>query len=266
MSRLLKQTIIGLVFLLILVLFGYGTYELVRERPSCADGIQNGKEEGVDCGVLACGISCKPEILPLNIKEEHIFQIGLNDFDYAAAVKNPNSAYGTSNVAYDLVGRNQENNEVWRVSGSFYILPGQMRHIVVPQLVIDEGISVQMDIRSAEWQAATLPIPQFTVRRQSISAENGTSVEAIVFNESDYDFDRVDVSVILYDAQGNPIGAARSDIRTFLSRTERSFKVTWPANITIDAQRADIQVTTNIFENSNFIKANGTQDKFQEYY
>ena len=75
-SRLQKQLMVGLVFLLILGGIGYGIYAGLVTRASCADGIQNGKEEGVDCGSLACGKTCEPAIMPMVVISSQVFNVG----------------------------------------------------------------------------------------------------------------------------------------------------------------------------------------------
>jgi len=91
-GRAMKQLIIGLVFVLILGGIGYGIYSGLAPEVSCTDGIQNGKEEGVDCGSLACGKACEPAIMPINIISSQFFKVGQGDYDFVAQLSNPNTS------------------------------------------------------------------------------------------------------------------------------------------------------------------------------
>ena len=102
-------------------------------------------------------------------------------------------------------------------------------------------------------------------RGDFLNSISGGSFEGVVFNDSNYDFDSVDVSIVLFDSSNTIVGVNRTEIRTLLAKTERSYKVTWPSQIT-NVARTSVQVSTNLFENSNFIKSYGTQERFQEFY
>ena len=142
-GRVLKQLIIGLVFALILSGIGYGIYSGLVTKVSCTDGIKNGKEEGIDCGILACGKQCEPEIKPINIISSRFFQIGAGDYDFVAQLSNPNVSYGASRLEYNLGSS----------SGSSYILPGQTKWVVLTALKIPDGVEgVQLVIKNAQWE------------------------------------------------------------------------------------------------------------------
>ena len=77
-KRVPKQIVIGIIFLLLIsgVTFGFIDYFFLVE-PTCFDGVKNGQEEGVDCGLLACGVACEPAILSLNIISQKLSPIYL---------------------------------------------------------------------------------------------------------------------------------------------------------------------------------------------
>ena len=259
-GRFQKQLIVGLVFVLILGGIGYGIYSRLAPKFSCTDGVRNGKEEGVDCGVLACGKACEPAIMPINIISSKFFKTDLGDYDFVAQLSNPNSSYGASQLEYGLGS----------VSGSSYILPGQTKWLVLTALNMPNGIdSVQLIIKNAQWEKLNTPnnTVNFTLRSKSYrSAPKGTQLDAVLFNDSSFDFDKIDVAVILLDDAGNIVGVNRTDIRTFISKSERGFNVAWPFALSGNATRQDIEASTNLFENSNFIKNYGSPEKFQKFY
>lgn len=270
-KRVEKQIVIGLIFILVIGGIGYGfiDYFFIIE-PTCFDGIRNGKEEGVDCSFLVCGVACEPEILPLNIISQRLIEIKENDYDFVARINNPNSFFGASLVRYKLNIR-ENDGTILDNSGTFYILPGQTRFLIVPGIRTANGAAaVSIDITEIEWEKVeAFGNINFSVQRKSYSVidQNGvfSELEAVILNDSDFDFDKVEVEVILFDENNEIIAVNRTDIRTFLSRTERHFKASWPVELP-ETIRQDIELLTNVFENSNFIKRYGTQERFKKYY
>lgn len=259
-GRIPKQITIGLIFILILSGIGYGIYYGLTPKVSCTDGIKNGKEEGLDCGILACSKACEPAIMPINIISSQFLQTSQGDYDFVAQISNPNASYGASRVEY-VLGSN---------FGSFYILPGQTKWLVFIALKIPEGTnSLKLVINNAQWEKLNMPndAVRFVLRRKDYhSVLNGTELDAVLYNNSNYDFDKIDVAVILLDDAGSIVGVGKTDIRTFLSKSERGFNVTWPFALPGNVVRQDVEAQTNLFENSNFIKSYGSQEKFQKFY
>lgn len=275
-GRFAKQVIIAFIILAVVGGVGFGIYYLSSARPTCNDGIQNGKEEGVDCGLVACGAACI-DILPLQVTVSKLLPAGENDYDFIFRVNNPNSDYGTPLAGYELSLVGIGDTEVSKTTGSFYILPGQTKYVVVSFKTAEEISGVNVKVSSADWQRLTLGgETQFTLKRQQyrdlVDAPDGEQTiygefDGILFNNSDFDFDTVDVAVVLFDDSDNIIGVNRTLINRFLSQTDRYFRVRWPFEIDGSVFRADVEATTNLFENSNFIKTHGgSQEKFQRYY
>jgi len=276
-KRTQKQILIGLIFVLLIGGIGYGfvDYFFIVE-PTCFDGIRNGVEEGVDCGLLACGVACEPAIAPLNIMSQKLIEVRPGDYDFVARINNPNSLFGASRVGYQL------NLGALQKTGSFFILPGQTRFLVINGIKTDSVVSnASMTITDVSWEKVeSFENINFSVQRKSYTVLNQNGVfsefEAVVLNKSDFDFDKVEVEVILFSTKGGRafgggdtfddiVAVNRTDIRTFLSRTERHFKVSWPFELP-EITGQDVEVLTNVFENSNFIKKYGTQERFQKYY
>ncbi|OGN10124.1 MAG: hypothetical protein A3C64_00435 [Candidatus Yanofskybacteria bacterium RIFCSPHIGHO2_02_FULL_41_12] len=269
--RLQKQLIVGLVFVLIFLLLGYGVFVWVRVEPTCFDNIKNGKEDGLDCGLLACGKTCEPAILPLEIKSSQYLQTGIGDYDFVAKVYNANTIYGASSFDYSLSFTDANGVELMKSNGSSYILPGQTKFLTAVSLKINgEAANVSMTINSVQWSKIQPfdSVVNFMIRRQTFSPNvNGNSrFDATLYNSSNFDFDKVDVSVVLLDEAENITGVGKTDIRTFLSGTERGFQIQWPYSADSTVANVAIEASTNVFENSNFIKNYGTQEKFQKFY
>lgn len=261
-KRQQKQLIIGLIFVLILGGIGYGFVDkLFLIEATCFDQVQNGKEEGIDCGALACGFACQEPVRPLEVLMGKLIEVRPGDYDFVAQMSNPNSRYGASRIEYSISGFNH--------SGSSYILPGQTKYLVITSLKSGQPISnVQLSISSVNWEKLDMPTNEVNfemIREEVVKSGQGSSLDGVLFNSSNYDFDIVEVSVILFDGSGSIIGVNRTEIKTFLSKTERGFHVQWPSEQK-GIFRTHFETSTNLFKNSNFIKSYGSQEKFQKFY
>ena len=261
-TRTQKQLIIGTIFVLILSGIGYGIFDrFFLIESTCFDNVQNGKEEGVDCGTLACGVVCQEPVRPLEILLEKVIEVGVGDYDFIAQIFNPNTQYGASRIDYRISEFNR--------SGSSYILPGQTKYLIIPALKSGQlTVNAKLLINSVNWEKLDMPANEvnFEIRREGmINTKQGSSLEGVLFNNSNYDFDSVDVSVILFNELDSVIGVNRTEIKTFLSKTERGFLVQWPLEQK-GVSRTHFEISTNLFENSNYIKSYGSQEKFQKFY
>jgi len=267
LSRTQKQLIIGGVYILFAVLIIGGNYWF-KNRPVCNDGIKNGKEEGVDCGTVACGRACVDPIQAIVVQNIQWIKTPVNDFDVAVLAYNPNVDYGADSVEYDLVILDSANQEITRQTLSFYMLPGQTKYIVLTSIKnIPDGSSAGVQIKSISWQkVSSQEVINFIISREMTTFEsNQTAYQAVITNNSNFDFDSIDVNVVVTDSSGTIIATNKTNFQTFLSNTERGIKVTWPF-VLQTGFRIQVEVSTNVFNNANFLKRNGTQEKFQQYY
>lgn len=259
-GRVQKQLIIGLIFVLILGGMGYGIYVGLTPKVFCTDGIKNGKEEGVDCGTLACSKACEPAIMPINIITTQFFKVGEGDYDFVAQLSNPNVSYGALRIEYSLGSS----------SGYSYILPDQTKWLVLTALKILGGTdNVQFVIKNAQWQKLDMldnTVNLILRRKDFHPVHKGMELNGVLYNDSNYDFDKIDVAVVLFDDSSNIVGVNKTDIRTFVSKSERGFTVAWPFALSGNVLRQDVEASTNLFENSNFIKSYGTEERFQKFY
>ena len=210
---------------------------------------------------------------PVLILETNLFTVGENDYDFLAKVQNPNPTYGSSKVTYELTLLDADNQEIARKVNNFYILPGQTKYVIDTPLRFNTTVdSAVMSITGIQWQELdplALQGIDFVVVNSEFSKTTRTAVSGIarglVNNISDFDVARVDVVVVLFDEDGNPIGTNRSEIRTFLAHTLRGFETAWYAPIKGIVSQVYAEANTNIFENDTFIRTYGGQERFQEY-
>lgn len=253
MSRLSKQIIIAAVFFIIVGLIIYFSFVKNALEPTTPPAVS---------------------IQPLEISSQKLLKVSNLDYDFLVEIRNPNTDFGAAEVSYELNLFGQNGELVALKSGSISLLPGQTRYEIISSLIVDREIfNAVFRVSNASWEKLSQFIPQnlFLVKNQEYlkikPPEQGYSkLKGTLFNNSNFDFDRVDIHIVLFDGAGIPIAVNKTDVRTFLAKTDRFFEVKWLNSFSGLVARVEINAYTNVFQNKNFIKVYGTQEKFQKFY
>lgn len=254
-QRIIKQVFIALIFFAIIGGVGYWAFRVavpqVTPTPNPTSSLS-----------------------PISVVSTKIFNARNNDYDFLAKVANPNVGYGSPDVEYELTFFDSSNSEISRKTGSFYILPGQTKYVVNLPTVLDRPASrADMVIKSVEWQKLSqlalggINLLTKNIDYSEINKENLFSkATGNIYNSSDFDLNKVDVAIILFDEVNTPIAVNKTEFNTFLAKTTRSFEVFWPTSFVGRIVRASAEVGTNVFDSSNFIQQYGGEEKFKEFY
>lgn len=221
----------------------------------------------------------RPQATPLVINPpqivfQNLLRVSDLDYDFLAELRNPNADFGAASLVYELELFDQAGDLVASRRNSTFLRPGQTKYeIISPIKTSRPAAGFNFRIVNAEWQRLEEFVSSdlFSVKNQTYSeiepSETGFSkVGGAVSNDSNFDFDKVDVYVVLFGEGNNPIAVNKTDIRTFLSRTDRFFEVKWAEPFSGEVSRVEVNAYTDVFKNENFIKEYGTQEKFQRFY
>ena len=277
MQRPVKQSLIGLVFLAIIVLLFLGLRLLSTPIVTCFDNIQNQNEAGVDCGGI-CAKLCTPSLAPLKIKDTWLINAGSTaagmSYDVLFLVTNSNPSFGSGSTVYQLNLYDQTGVVVSAQSGDFYILPGQTKYVYFALPTIKTiATRAEVKILSADWQLASNDFSQnlrLVVKNYDyhLSTQPGRAAElsGTMRNDSDLALEQVDLVVVLFE-NGVPVAANQTGVRTSSPKQDNGFLVFWQTPpVSGTPERVDIEVGTNIFQDANFIRRYGQPEKFQQFY
>ena len=278
-----KQIIIVSILALIFVLLGIGAYyKWFYQASTCFDNKQNQKEQGVDCGG-PCSLSC--ELLTVRKPQvEWAKAVFLKDgfYDLAAKVSNTNPNYGLSKFNYTFKLFDAQNNLIVQKQGSNFILPNQSKYIIEANVASDKKpVKAEMAIDNSaktDWQrlADNFETPHIYIHDKQFkyldnqpgqaTPQAGTAqASGIIKNNSNFDFDKIAVAVILFDDSKNIIGMNRTEVYTVPAGQDRYFSALWFSPLAGEVSSVDMIADTNLFSDSNFMKRFGTQEKFQQY-
>jgi len=272
--RLRKQIIIGIIFILILVLIGTGVYfAWFKQVPTCTDGIKNQGEENVDCGGLC--LSCEYRtIKDIEVQLVKFLPLKENRYDLMAKTSNPNSNYGLQKIKYVFKLYGAAGNLLKEQTGSNFILPKQNKYLVEGSVAADGAVArVEFSIEKpdiTEWQKLKegYNLDLYIQDRQFKSSDDlfdAAQASGVIKNNSNFDFNTVYVSVILFNESKEIVGVNKTEAQTIPAGGERYFSVSWPASFGADVKSFDMQVDTNLFSDANFMRQYGEGEPFQQY-
>jgi len=268
--RIFKQIVIGLIFVSLLGGFIFLCYYLLKPSPSCDDKIRNQGEEGIDCGG-----PCPPCELA-EIKEIEVLSIeavpnGPGFYDVVAQIKNPNQNYGSGRLPYQFDLFDEQNNLIGKFAGTNFILPNQTKYLVQLKLAAAAPLNrVKLSFGDIKWQKLDgLQLPQLAIQQKEYSVLNEGAVysraKAVLINKTNFDFDKIDIDILLFDASRKIIGLNTTETRSLLAGQERDFTVAWFSPVAGEAAFVEIEAETNIFDLDNYLKDRSDFEKFQEY-
>ncbi|HTP56678.1 MAG TPA: hypothetical protein VMJ72_00150 [Candidatus Paceibacterota bacterium] len=268
MNRFSKQVLYGLFFLAIIIAIVWGLYRAAVPAPTCTDGVQNGGEEGVDCGAV-CGVSCPPALVPLENHGVQLIHNSDGSWDALAHLENPNGIYGASRVDYVLNVSDASGAPLAKRTGFTYVEPAQPKYLEFPLGTLGgmpASAALQFTPASVQWAALSVDAAgtvQFQVRSETLaSSSSGVHYAATVTNHSSFDFDSVDAVVLFENADNDILAAGSTVMRTLTSGQTRGITVDLPFAVP-GATHTQTFVGTNLFSNDNYLKTYGSPERVQ---
>lgn len=279
-GRIFRKLLFGGVFLFFVAGTSYCIYQIYFPAlPSCSDNIQNQDEVGIDCGGI-CGNECPPssppaDTKPIEVVWARVINSDIGVYDLAAKIINSNLYWGVAEFKYDFIARDSNDTAVIERSGTSYLLPESYDYIIIPSIRTDKNpVRAELNIikEGQKWASVSsvynnlsLSLP-FREKRYDAQDENGLPVvSAILTNATTYDFDKIDIKVVLFDENNEPVAVNVSDRRTMRSGEEQSLRLFWNTAFQKEVFNQDFKATTNIFDSQNFMTRFGTGDKIREY-
>ncbi len=271
-KRVLKQLIIISVFFLILLGIGFLIYLSYQPDPTCFDGIQNQEEEKIDCGGPCSSCELR-EIKEIEILKTEAILNKDNFYDLFAQIKNPNQNYGSGKISYQFRIYNSDGDLINKQSGQTYILPNQIKYLVYPKVNIPYLFNrVEISFDNVEWkkldnyQVPRLIIQQREYRLLEETEPGFSQTRGVLVNKSSFDFDEINIDILLFNSFNQLVGLNTTELRTLLSGQERDFFTTWFNQIDGEVTSIQMEPETNLFDSDNYLTTGQRMpEKFQEY-
>lgn len=260
MKRIVKQILILVIVLGAIGALIGGVVWLMRTRPNCFDKIQNGEEEGVDCGSV-CNVSCptkKPPAIPIRAKSIQIAE-GAGKCDVIVDIENPNDSLGAEKIPYEIYWGAIRNK------GEFFVYPSESRYIAEMNLPCQQGQNPNVNIgQPAKWEflRADYRKPNLEISDSKFNyPENSyefAEVTGLVTNKSPFDLKEVEIYAIIKDTNGDVIAIRKTRVDRLLVSEKREFRIFWTHPFAKNGI-GSFYSTSNLFNSDNFIKTYGAE-------
>jgi len=205
-----------------------------------------------------------PSYQPIEIEQVDVINHGTT-IDVVARLMNPNARTGFPDVPLTFTVLNGTGEEVVSQAVTTYLLPGSLQYAVALNLPISGQVgSVNVTMPDT---LATMELPEaisvatfstFLQERTSRLIGNQTVEEqkGIVTNTSSFDFQRVEVTAIAFDANGSLTGVGKTFLGELAVGEQREFTIQWPQPLTA-TERVLTLTSTNMFQEDNIIRVIG---------
>ncbi len=223
---------------IILVLLGLATipilfivYKISSIPPTCSDGRQNQNEVGIDCGG-PCSLLCKSEVSDLVVSWKRFFLVGSGVYNVVVYIENPNINAGVKNVGYQIKIINKDGISIYERHGATTIPAKRAFPIVESGITLGEQTPVRIEFKFDEGSAWTKQVskenPLVASNISLINATSSPKLSANIINKDFNPYSNIEVVAILYDENGNAMGASRTFIDKIEGNQTTSLIFTWP--------------------------------------
>lgn len=173
----------------------------IYNPPSCFDGVQNGYEEGIDCGG-GCQLVCPFSASDPNVTWARAFETAPGVYNLAAEVENPNFNVGTT-IAYTFRSYNSDNVLINEVRNTTNLYPTERKIIFEPAAQTGnrsiartffefdadnewykvEATPKRVSVQSYDFtNIDSTPSLRVVLKNNDIRALSGLTVSAVVYN------------------------------------------------------------------------------------
>lgn len=229
---------------LLIACVGVPAFLYFYNPPTCTDGVQNGTEEGIDCGGT-CPVVCSFKAVDPIIHWSRVFQVIPGLYTVVAFVENPNLAYETDNLPYTFKLRDAAGVLVYEQKGSLYLPSRYEMPIFATGLRTGERVPTRVDFEfldapvwteaEAEWKSGVE-----VVERRLINEDTLPRLTAVIRNTTLFDITNMPFVAMLYDSDENAVHASRTVVDRIPASGEVEIVFTWPEPFTRSVAQIDI--------------------------
>lgn len=236
------------IFLAALVLLvGLPAFFLFYKAPTCADGVQNGTERGIDCGG-ACARLCPADFAMPRVLWSYSVQVVPGIYNTLAYVQNPNAGVEALNMPYLIKLYDAEGILVTQRTGRAFIPAGQKFAIFAGGIDVGKRTPARTTFEftgEANWRTGAM-LTKLRVLDTALDQAIQPKAEVRVKNDAvDQSFSNITVFIILYDKDNNRITFSKTLIDSIGPNEIQTLYFTWPRVFTADVLRTEVLFVAN---------------------
>lgn len=221
-----RQFLYALGVLLVLALLAVGAwYAFFYHKPTCADGIKNQNEQGIDCGGL-CSVLCQGPRISALWSRAVVVAPGV--YHAVALVRNPEVSSGTASLPYRFQLFDDKNILVAERDGTMFLNPGEVIPLFEPNIITGNRVPVRtfVSFGNATWVRMSEKENPIAIQSRALD-EQALSLIAHVVNTTALPVDSIALTALLYDKDDILVAASKTKIPTLPPRGETDATFTW---------------------------------------
>jgi len=237
-----RQSMIVVVIIVVLLALIIPFVLALSPKPTCFDEKKNQDEIQIDCGGI-CQKVCSIQAAPLAVLWERPFPVAEGVYSAVAYVSNINPTFVARNVPYNFKFYDEKN-----------ILIVEHRGVIdIPAKsdfpVFEGGIGVgKAKVKSVffeftetpNWEKSAGNYPKIQVGAPALTLEPTPKVEVDIKNQSYTVTKNLSVVVIVYDTNGNALGASETFVDVLGKNQSTGLVFTWLSSFGVPISRVEI--------------------------
>lgn len=232
-SKRRKLTYTLITLLVVIGAIGVPVFVVLYEKPTCSDGMMNGREQGVDCGG-SCERLCQSSFLAPSLAWTRFEEIAPALYNVAAYVVNPNIEAEAVDVPYHIALYDDRGVLIVDTNGTMRLPPH--RNTIAFQSAINVGQRIPAKALfeftdDPNWSKQKDGLGVISIGEKKYVEDNlGSSLTVSMRNTSVYSLRNIVVGVVLYDKDGNALGFSRTVLDEIPPQQSVLAPFTWPVN------------------------------------
>lgn len=219
----------GFLAVLVLVIGAIG-YAAFYEAPTCADGKQNGTEEGVDCGG-ECPIVCSFSAAAPIVRWSRLVEIIPGVYTVLALVENPNGSVAAHDIPYTFKLRGADNILVEEEKGVFYLPPNAVVPVFVTGIQTGSRVPTRVEFEAGRATWVNEPPHPLDLSINNIRLEREDSSPRLSARLTNHSLDSIPslpLVAVIYAPDQNVLHASRTVVKNISGGGEVALVFTWP--------------------------------------
>ena len=208
-------------------------FHFFYKAPTCFDGVQNGGEQGIDCGG-GCTKLCQSAFLPAVVVWTDAHSIAPGLYNLAAYIENPNVNGAAINAPYSFSIFDNQGVLITQVYGTLTIPANRDTIAFMGAVNLGNRAPAKNGVNFAFtspplWQKShdtlqslVYPDPQYS------EDSTGSSLQVAVGNTSLTAYNSITVYTVLKDINNNEVDFSKTYIDTIAGGGQRFAPFTWP--------------------------------------
>ena len=234
----LQRRISVIVTIIVMVVFAVsvGLFRIFYHVPSCDDGIQNGLEEGIDCGGV-CPQLCVAPPEPLRDVWRRAFPVAEGVYAAVAYIENLNEDLYVPEVQFEFELYNAAGTLIGRVSKTTPIMPNGITPVFIPHIVTGKQEAAVTSFRFVREPKFAKQPYEYGLDIQDVYRRVGEGeepyVRATAVNVGTKMVRAADFVALLYDEEGTAVAASNTFAERIKPGERREIQYTWPNPLTL---------------------------------